>query len=110
MPNFRTFYDYEYLASEDFTKEVVLEIERFEKKEIFSKRENKTKSALVLYFKNVKKGFVCNITNARTITKIANSSDVKDWIGLKIILYAKSDVDYYNEKVAGIRVKLKKVE
>lgn len=92
-----------YLKSDDIgDANVPVEIERVEMEEMGQGGDHRP----VIYFKGKKKGFVCNKTNFTTIAKVLGSDDSDDWTGGKIILYA-TEVQYGNEMVMGIRVRLK---
>lgn len=62
----------------------------------------------VIYFKDQDKGFVCNKTNANTIAKAVGSRDTDEWLGKTIRLYS-TEVQFGDEMVESIRVKLKTV-
>lgn len=61
----------------------------------------------VLYFKEMPKGFALNATNGKTISKILGSDEMNDWVGKRITLYSKDDIEYAGELVNGIRVRPK---
>ena len=58
----------------------------------------------VLYFTENDKGFVCNKTNANSLTKYLGSSDTDDWTGKKIRLVA-AEVEFQGEPVMSLRVR-----
>ena len=60
----------------------------------------------VIYFKGQDKGFVANKTNCNTIAKALGSRDTDDWEGKTILLYS-TEVQFGDEMVESIRVKLK---
>ena len=57
----------------------------------------------IAFFREMKKGLVLNVTNGKTIRKIAGSEELSDWEGVKIVLYA-TEVDFKGERVPAIRV------
>lgn len=63
----------------------------------------------VLYFQEMEKGLALNATNGKTLCKILGSDDMDEWIGQKILLYVKDDVEFGGEMVSAIRVRNKKV-
>jgi len=77
--------------------ELVVQIESVSQ-EIVKGPSNKQDECLVAQLKG-QKPFIINATNAKTISKLASSPYVEDWIGLKITLYVAtirafgSDVD-----------------
>lgn len=62
---------------------------------------------LLLMFKGMDKGLVCNKTNATTISKVLGTDDTDEWEGQRIILKAM-EVSFGNEMKMAIRVGLKK--
>lgn len=60
----------------------------------------------VIYFKGHDKGMVANKTNCNTIAKALGSRDTDDWVGKTILLYS-TEVQFGDEMVESIRVKLK---
>jgi hypothetical protein len=95
-----------YMKASDLPEETVVPftIEEIKMEEIG--REKQTKP--VIYFKGQEKGFVCNKTNANTIAKAVGSRDTDEWIGKTIRLYS-TEVQFGDEMVESIRVKLKTV-
>ena len=61
----------------------------------------------VLAFKEIKKGLGLNVTNGKTCIKLFGTEEMEDWIGQKIALYVKDDVEYQGEVVSAIRVRPK---
>jgi hypothetical protein len=67
----------------------------------------KKEDCMVIHFseRNVKP-MICNVTNAKTITKVVGSPYVEDWTGNKIQLYA-AKVNAFGEEVEALRVRPK---
>lgn len=63
----------------------------------------------VVHFKELEKGLALNATNGKTLCKILGSDDMDMWLGQKIALYVKDDVEFGGELVSAIRVRPKKV-
>ena len=61
----------------------------------------------VLFFQELKKGLGLNKTNGKMCSKLFGSEEMDDWIGKKIALYVKDDVEYAGEIVSAIRVRSK---
>lgn len=59
---------------------------------------------LLVKFKELAKGLVCNKTNANMIAKIAKSRNTDDWVGTKIRLVV-NDVEFQGQIVEAIRVR-----
>lgn len=62
----------------------------------------------VLYFNELDKGLALNATNGKTVCKMFGD-EMTDWIGKKIALYVKDDVEFGGEMVSAIRIRPKKV-
>ena len=71
----------------------------------------------VLYFQELEKGLALALLLScapvrhfhKTLCKILGSDDMDEWIGQKILLYVKDDVEFGGEMVSAIRVRNKKV-
>lgn len=74
--------------------------------EMMEKGEKKEKK-WVLYFKEMDKGMALNATNGKTLIKILGTDEMNDWIGKRITLYVKDDIEFNGELVSGIRVRPK---
>jgi len=61
----------------------------------------------VIYFKEIKKGLGLNKTNGKMLCKLFGSDDMDDWIGKKVAVYVKDDVEFQGEIVSAIRVRSK---
>ena len=83
--------------------EFPLTITGYEIRDVGGKGVSKDTKA-VLSFKEAKKGFVLNKTNANTISSMYGP-EMENWKGKKIVLYA-SQTDYSGKQVPCIRVKL----
>ena len=68
-------------------RDVVVEIEKVEKAEVFNPKTNKKSYKLALRFKGKVKGFICNRTNATSIAKVTGKKEASLWVGQKITLY-----------------------
>lgn len=77
------------------------------KKEDLGKDEKKEKK-WVLYFQEMEKGFALNATNGKIISKVLGTDEMDEWVGQKITLYEKDDIEFAGETVSGIRVRPKK--
>jgi hypothetical protein len=58
----------------------------------------------VIYFKEETKGFVCNLTNFKSIEKVTGEQDTDEWTDHKITLYP-TPVEFQGDTVLSIRVK-----
>lgn len=94
-----------YMKSSDLPEDgvaVPFTIEEVKTEEIGKDKQIKP----VIYFKDQDKGFVANKTNCNTIAKALSSRDTDDWVGKTILLYS-CEVQFGDEMVESIRVKLK---
>jgi hypothetical protein len=60
----------------------------------------------VLYFEEMEKGFALNKTNGVVICELYGE-EMNDWVGKKITLYEKDDVEFAGKLVSAIRVRRK---
>lgn len=63
----------------------------------------------VIDFKELDKGLALNATNGKTLCKVLGTDDMDHWVGQKVALYVKDDVEFGGELVSAIRVRPKKV-
>lgn len=61
----------------------------------------------IVYFRELKKGLALNKTNGKMICHVLKTEEMDEWIGRKIALYVKDDVEYQGEIVSAIRVRSK---
>lgn len=61
----------------------------------------------VLYFRENKKGLALNKTNGKILVKMLGE-EMDEWVGQKIALYVKDDVEYQGDIVSAIRIRLTK--
>ena len=102
--NFNEAFPSKYIKSDSDVPEdgdLVVTISRVEMEEVGRGKDMQSKP--VLYFRETDKGFVCNVTNGKTISKLYGN-DTDDWIGKRIALYS-ADVEFAGEMKRGIRVK-----
>lgn len=105
MPKFST--ESKYLKYQDLEqKDVVVTIQRVAQ-EILENQGQKQKK-WVLYFNELEKGLALNSTNGKTLIKILGTDEMNDWVGQRITLYEKDDVEFQGELVSAIRVRPKK--
>lgn len=68
-------------------RDALVEIEKVEKAEVFNPKTNKKSYKLALRFKGKVKGFICNRTNATSISKVTGKKEASLWVNQKITLY-----------------------
>ena len=93
-----------YLAQKDFADgEMTLTIDRVHEEKVGQGENQEMK--YVLYFRELEKGLVLNVTNGEAIADITGSDDSEDWIGRKVILYSEPNIQFAGRRVGGIRVR-----
>lgn len=60
---------------------------------------------MMIRFSDFDRPWICNVTNAKTIKKVANSRFIEDWVGVRIALYVDDNVKFKGEIVEGVRVR-----
>jgi len=95
-------FDYRFVSAEELTGDTTVTIKAIEHDEAFN---GKTKEdVIVLKFEEAKKGMILNKTNAKTLSIIAKSPFIEDWIGKKITLTSQM-VSAFGQTVPAIRIK-----
>ena len=99
--------DAKYLSRADISEhdDTVLTIKSYEQETMGQGKDAVEK--WVLYFREIKKGLGLNKTNGKMCCKLFGSDDMDDWIGKKIAIYVKDDVEYQGEILSAIRVRSK---
>ncbi len=99
--------DAKYLTYSDISDhdDTVLTIKSYEQEMMGQGKDAQEK--WVLYFREIKKGLGLNKTNGKMCCKLFGSDDMDDWIGKKIAIYVKDDVEFQGEIVSAIRVRTK---
>lgn len=69
-------------------------------------QDGKEKDKFILHF-NECKSLVLNKTNMTTLIKLFHTNESEDWVGKKITLYVKDDVEFGGELVSAIRIRPK---
>jgi len=72
--------------------------------EVVTGESNRKEECLVIHFIEDEKPLICNATNSKSISKIAKSSYVEDWIGSKIEAFT-CEVKAFGELMEAVRVK-----
>jgi len=103
--DYREMMDKPYLGAWDIPEhgELVLTISKVSSEEVMNESHKKD-DKMVIYFKETKKPMICNVTNAKSIAKVANSTYIEDWQNVRIILYP-AEVDAFGETRDCIRVR-----
>lgn len=104
MPKFTTPSNYLKHQELDEAADTVVTIDSFKYEEVGQGEQKKEK--WVLYFSELDKGLVLNSTNGKTICKLYGE-EMDEWVGKKLSLYVKDDVEFAGELVSAIRVRPK---
>lgn len=107
MPKFST--ESKYLKYTDLPddQDSIVTIKAYAREELENK--GKTQEKWVLTFAELKKPLALNATNGKAVCKALGTEEIADWVGQKIALYVKDDIEYEGDVVSGIRVRPKKV-
>lgn len=89
-------------------RDVVLTIKSYQKETLKGKDGSEQKKWCLHWKEENWKPLALNATNGAMITKVLGTDDMDEWIGKKITLYEKDDVEMGGEIVSGIRVRSKK--
>ena len=103
--DYRKLMDKPYLGAWDIPEnsDLVLTIKSVAQEEVKGE-SGRSDECMVIRFEDAKKPMICNITNAKVISKIANSKYVEEWAGVRIALYA-TEVQFGRSMVDAIRVR-----
>lgn len=81
-------------------------VDRVERQEI-KDSEGQKELKFVVFFREMEKGMILNATNMKTITKIMGTNESDDWVGKRITVYTKDDIEMGGELKSGLRVRPK---
>lgn len=103
----RVYNESRYLKHQDLNgADMVLTIARVTREEI-KEKDGTSKKKFILYFKELEKGLVLNTTNMNTLYAVLKTDESDEWIGKRITLYEKDDIEMGGEIKSGIRVRPK---
>lgn len=103
--DYRKLMDKPYLGAWDIPEngELVLTIKNVTTDKVMNE-SRKEEEKMLIQFSDAKKPMICNVTNAKAISKVAGSTYIEDWTGVRIILYA-TEVSAFGDTRDAIRVK-----
>ena len=105
MPKFAT--EGKYLKWQELEeKDWVLTIDRVAQETLENQGTKQKK--WVVYFREMDKGLALNSTNGKTIVKVLGTDEMDEWVGQRITLYVKDDVEFGGEIVSAIRIRPKR--
>lgn len=87
-------------------QEIVLTIRSAGTEQVIGASGKKEDCMVIHFAEKGVKPMICNVTNAKMITKVTGSPYVEDWAGHKIQLYA-ARVNAFGEEVEALRVRPK---
>lgn len=97
-----------YLKWQDLNgADTVLTIESYQL-ETLKSQDGQEQEKWVLYFRETDQGFALNKTNGTIISTVLGSQEMDNWIGQRITLYTKEDVEMGGKMMSAIRVRSKK--
>lgn len=103
----RVYNESKYLKHQDLDgKDMVLTIADVKREEL-KEKDGSSKRKFVLYFQELEKGLVLNTTNMNILYSLMKTDDGDVWIGKRITLWTKEDIEMGGEMKAGIRIRNK---
>ena len=85
MPDYRTFFDRDYIGAWDLPGDVTVTISKVEGRELISAGGRKTRKPVV-WFEGKEKGLALNKTNSKIIATLYGN-DTAGWVGKRVTLY-----------------------
>lgn len=89
-----------YLKQEDVPEPAVVTISGAGEESL----EENERPKLILYFKELEKGLVCNKTNINMLISMCGDDDTDRWINSQVLLYVDKSITFGSKRVGGIRV------
>jgi hypothetical protein len=90
-----------YLTKEDVPEPIVVTLTRCTE-ELLDEAE---RPKLIVYFKELEKGLVCNVTNINIFIDVFGDDDTDRWIHGQVVLYTDPSVSFGGKRVGGLRVR-----
>lgn len=106
MPNVNDLKDSRFLTKEDVEPPVTVTIKGYKEQGVEMEGEPERKK-WTLFFHELDKPLVLNMTNGQRIEVVTGSAEFDDWIGKKITLYNDKTVSFGGKLTGGIRVYVK---
>jgi len=103
MPNVNDLKSSQFLTKEDVEPPIVVTIKGYKEQNVEMEGEPERKK-WTLFFHELDKPLVLNMTNGQRIEVITGSPEFDDWIGKKITLYNDRTVSFGRKLTGGIRV------
>ena len=90
-----------YVKAKDLKDPLTVTISAAEEKEFTN--EGKTKTSLVLFFKELEQGIVVCKESILQIIELLGSDETDEWVGQKVVIFNDPNVKYGGKRVGGIR-------
>lgn len=103
MPNVNDLKNSQFLTKEDVEPPVKVTIKGYKEQNVEMEGEPERKK-WTLFFHELEKPLVLNMTNGQRIEVITGSAEFDDWVGKKITLYNDKSVSFGGKLTGGIRV------
>ena len=101
----RVYNESKYLKHQDLNgADTVVTIKDVTREEI-KEKDGTSKKKFIVYFREMEKGLVLNTTNMNMLYSLLKSDDSDEWIGKRITLYEKDDIEMGGEIKSGIRIR-----
>lgn len=107
MPHISQLKESKYISKGDVIKPLLLTITSCQQEQV-KDDSGKMESKWCLYFEEIQKPLILNVTNGDLIAGITGSEDTDDWTGHKIVLYVDPNVMMGREKKGGVRARAPK--
>lgn len=92
-----------YVKAKDIAKPQTVTVTSVEEREFTN--DGKTKTSLVVFFKELEQGVVACKEALIQLTEIFETEETDDWTGKKVTLFADPNVKYAGKRVGGLRFK-----
>lgn len=106
--HWKKFHHPDYIGAYAFQpgEEKVLTIKSVSEEDVIGSNGRKEPCMVVKFAEKEEKPLICNVTNAKTIEKVAGSGYIEDWVGVKIQLYV-TEVQAFGDTVDAVRIRPK---
>ena len=89
----------------DMGKDKICTIDHVVPAESVTNPDGETREKPVIHWKENELPWILNVTNCKTIAKLAGSNYFEDWAGLRIQLYVDNKVKAFGTTTEGVRVR-----
>lgn len=107
MPNVNDLKSSKFLTKNDVEPDVLVTIKSYELTNVAMETQA-PEEKYVLYFEELEKPLVLNMTNGMLLAAITGSEDFDHWLGQKIVLWNDKTVSFAGKITGGIRIRASK--